>query len=146
MKTSCKFSRVGGSFLVALLVFALGSQTSRAAAKSASLEFELVPQESVAGCLPDAHGEVRLTSHGPNQRMELDVSGLEANSTLAVFVLQFPHGPFDPSWYQGDVETDDRGGGHARFIGIVSDETFNQASDVCSAFPNDDGPTGQCIP
>jgi hypothetical protein len=92
--------------------------------KRPSFSFDLVTSAGAAACLPDARGEVRLTTHGATQQMDVNVSGLPANDTFTVFVLQVPHGPFGMAWYQGDIETDSRGDGHGRFIGIFSDETF----------------------
>ena len=109
----------------ALAAFALaGLAPAALAAKPASFSFDLTTSAGALACLPNAQGEVRLTSHGENQQMDVRVSGLPANTTFTVFVLQVPHSPFGLSWYQGDVETDSNGDGHARFIGIFSDELF----------------------
>ncbi|MBZ5639515.1 MAG: hypothetical protein LAO51_12280 [Acidobacteriia bacterium] len=92
--------------------------------KHASFSFDLVTSAGAAVCLPDAQGEVRITSRGANQVMDVFVTGLPANTTFTVFVLQLPHSPFGLSRYEGDVETNRRGEGHASFVGIFSDETF----------------------
>ena len=42
------------------------------------------------------------------------------------FVIQVPKA-FGVSWYQGDIETDENGSGHQRFIGRFSIETFTVA-------------------
>jgi hypothetical protein len=94
------------------------------ATKRPSLSFDLVTSAGAAACLQNARGEVRLTTHGANQQLDVTVSGLPPNNTFTVFVLQLPHSPFGLAWYQGDIETDGRGEGHGRFIGIFSDETF----------------------
>jgi hypothetical protein len=104
-----------------------------ASAEPASLNFELVRSAGVATCLSQARGNVRLTSHGANQQMEVNVSGLPANNTFTVFILQLPHSPFGMSWYQGDVVTNRQGEGHAKFDGIFSDETFVVAPNVGAA-------------
>ena len=116
--------------LAGLLVVAA---TSQAAAKRAYASFDLVPSAGATTCLPEAHGEVRLTSQGENQRMDVKVSGLPADTAFTVFLLQVPHGPFGLSWYQGDIQTDARGNGHGRFLGIFSDETFIVAPGVAAA-------------
>src|SRR5262249_16819468 len=59
-----------------------------------------------------------------NPRMDVRVSGLPPHTEFDLFVIQVPHGPFGMSWYQGDIETDDEGEGHGRFIGRFSIETF----------------------
>ena len=117
-----RFIRLAPIFALAI-VLSVGS-IARADGRPASFSFDLVPSSGVATCLPNARGEVRLVSRGANQTMDVRVSGLPANDTFTVFVLQVPHGPFGMAWYQGDVVTDDEGNGHARFTGIFSDETF----------------------
>src|SRR5215831_2391004 len=89
--------------------------------------FELTRNTPVIGCLPNARAEARISQHGASQQLDVFVAGLPANDTFTVFVLQLPHAPFGMSWYQGDIETDAFGVGHARFNGIFSDETFMMA-------------------
>ncbi|MBI3447861.1 MAG: hypothetical protein HY049_02910 [Acidobacteria bacterium] len=119
-----KPTRMGTALLVAAATLTLTGSTPFASGKEASLTFDLVAPATVATCMPNARGEVRLTPHGVSQQMDVRVSGLAPNDIFTVFVLQIPHGPFGMAWYQGDVRTDDQGNGHARFIGIFSDETF----------------------
>jgi len=114
----------GLAVLVSLAGLLTVAPAARAVTKPATFSFDLVPSATAAACLPNARGEVRLTSRGPNQQMDVKVSGLAANNTFTVFVLQLPHGPFGLAWYQGDIETDQFGNGHGRFVGIFSDETF----------------------
>jgi hypothetical protein len=95
-----------------------------------TLSFDLVTSAGAAACLSNAHAEVRITPHGSNQQMDIFASGLPANDTFTVFVLQLPHAPFGLAWYQGDIETNERGEGRGRFIGIFSDETFVVAPGV----------------
>src|SRR6266446_3421404 len=118
------FGQRGLALLLSLAGATLAGPAPQAAGKPATFTFPLVVSAGVAGCLPDARGEVRLTSHGPNQVMDVRVSGLPVHNTFTVFVLQIPHGPFGLAWYQGDIETDELGIAHGRFIGIFSDETF----------------------
>jgi hypothetical protein len=92
--------------------------------KRASFSFDLATSTGAAACLPDARGEVRITERGENQEMDVFVAGLPADTTFTVFVLQLPHAPFGLSRYEGDIETNHRGDGHASFIGKFSDETF----------------------
>lgn len=112
------------ALFLSLAGLVLAGPSSQAAGKQAPFSFDLVTATGAAACLPDARGEVRLSSHGLNQVMDVRVTGLPANDIFTVFVLQIPHGPFGLAWYQGDVVTDDQGNGHARFTGIFSDETF----------------------
>jgi hypothetical protein len=133
-RTLRSYGRRGLALLLSLAGATLaGPSPQAAAARPATFTFPLVVSSGVAGCLPDARGEVRLTSRGPNQVMDVRVSGLPVHNTFTVFVLQVPHGPFGLAWYQGDIETDDTGVGHGRFIGIFSDETFIVANGVAPA-------------
>jgi len=52
------------------------------------------------------------------------VQGLPANTDFDFFVIQTPNAPFGVSWYQGDIETNNKGAGEQRFIGRFSIETF----------------------
>lgn len=121
-----KFPGRGRSaLLLALAGLMAAGLTPRAfAEKHASRTFDLVTASGAAACVPNARGEVRLKSHGPNQELEINVSGLPAHNTFTVFVLQVPHSPFGLSWYQGDIETDEDGTGRGTFTGIFSGETF----------------------
>src|SRR5437899_8419783 len=92
--------RRGLALIFALLCLALVGTTPLAVAdedskdskdsKSDSFTFDLVPTANAARCLPDARGEVRLTSRGANQQMQVRVSGLPAHTTFVVFVTQVP--------------------------------------------------------
>src|SRR5262249_27225890 len=106
--------------LLALGSLGLGGFVERTAAAQDRFKFEMVP----SGCLPTAHGDVTITPLGTVERMDVRVSGLPPNTDFDLFVIQVPHGPFGMSWYQGDIETDDEGEGHGRFIGRFSIETF----------------------
>jgi hypothetical protein len=92
--------------------------------KRASFSFDLATATGALACLPNARGEATITSRGANQELEVFVSGLPANTTFTVFSLQLPHAPFGLSRYEGDIETNRFGEGHASFIGIFSDESF----------------------
>ena len=86
-----------------------------------------------ATCLLHARGQVRVTSVGPVEEMDVDVSGLPPNTDFDFFVIQVPKAPFGLAWYQGDIETDDQGKGHQRFIGRFSIETFIVAPGIAPA-------------
>src|SRR5258705_2147514 len=131
-RNALKSSRpLGVAVSLALTGLMLVIAAPPAAAKPPTFSFNLLPSAgAAAACLPNAQGEVRLSTHGENQQMDVRVSGLPARTTFTVFVIQLPHAPFGMSWYQGDVETDQDGNGRARFIGIFSDETFVVAPNV----------------
>lgn len=124
-RTPGSFGRGRSALLLALAGLLTAGLTPQAfAEKRGSPSFDLVVSSGVARCLPNARGEVRLRSHGPNHELEVNVSGLPAHNTFTVFVLQLPHSPFGLSWYQGDIETDEDGTGRGTFTGIFSGETF----------------------
>ena len=56
--------------------------------------------------------------------MTVSISGLPPATDFDFFVIQVPKTPFGMSWYQGDIETDSNGNGHATFVGRFSIETF----------------------
>jgi hypothetical protein len=76
------------------------------------------------GCLPDARGYVWVKSYGFAEKMKVKVEGLPPKTNFDVFVIQVPNAPFGLSWYQGDIETNRFGYGHATFIGRFNEETF----------------------
>src|SRR5262245_60071472 len=91
-----------------------------------NIRFEMVRSAAAqnGGCLADAHANVKVTSLGPVEEMDVRVSGLPRNTDFDFFVLQVPNAPFGLAWYQGDIETDDEGEGHQRFVGRFNIETF----------------------
>ena len=124
---------LSGPAVAAPLVFPLERPQPKPFSRHASLSFDLAKSTGAAACLPDARGEVKITSRGENQEMDVFVSGLPANTTFAVFVLQLPHAPFGLSRYEGDIETNRHGDGHASFVGKFSDETFIVAPGIGGA-------------
>jgi hypothetical protein len=90
----------------------------------------------VSGCLPNATATVKIRPGGPVEVMDVNVSGLPPNTEFDFFVIQKPGAPFGLAWYQGDIETDDDGEGHGRFIGRFNEETFivAQAPPVAAPF------------
>jgi len=91
-----------------------------------TIKFDIVRSGAVAGanCLPNAIGHVTIASVGPVEVMDVSVSGLPANKEFDFFILQLPNAPFGASWYQGDLETDNNGNGHQRYVGRFNIETF----------------------
>ena len=77
-----------------------------------------------SGCLPNAAATVSIKPGGPVEVMDVHVDGLPPNTEFDFFVIQKPGAPFGLAWYQGDIETDDNGEGHGRFIGRFNEETF----------------------
>jgi len=133
-RTSHRLARSPMSLLLAVLAIALlvGSHGTAAAKPKnhdhdrdhdhdhPTISFDMV----ASGCVPGAKGHVRVTSLGPVEEMQVDVEGLPPNTDFDFFVIQVPRAPFGLSWYQGDIETDERGHGEGRFLGRFSIETF----------------------
>jgi hypothetical protein len=80
-----------------------------------------------AACLAGAGANVTIQSVGGVEVMDISVSGLPAQTSFDLFVVQLPNAPFGLGWYQGDIETNRHGQGHQRFIGRFSRETFTTA-------------------
>jgi len=106
----------------------LGGLAGTAAAKprKPNITFDMVRSAAAANanCLSGASGHVKVTSLGPVEEMDVEVTGLPPNTEFDFFVIQIPNAPFGLAWYQGDIETDDEGEGHQRFIGRFNIETF----------------------
>src|SRR6516162_8612982 len=88
------------------------------------ISFDMVVSQCAQACLPNAHGEVTITSDGEAEDMTVVVSGLPPNTGFDFFVIQFPNAPFGLSWYQGDIDTNDAGNGVQHFRGRFNIETF----------------------
>jgi hypothetical protein len=109
-------------------LMALSATTLNAAAQHAGdskvFEFPMVVSAGASACLPKASGRVTIHSVGAVEIMHVAVTGLPPKTDFDFFVIQVPKAPFGMSWYQGDIETDHHGNGHATFIGRFSIETF----------------------
>ena len=103
-----------------------GAQTNSGPAPTASspVTFKMVVSGGAAACLPNATATVKINPTGPVEVMDVTVRNLPPNTDFDLFVIQVPLAPFGVAWYQGDIETDDEGEGHQRFIGRFSIETF----------------------
>jgi len=99
-----------------------GTIAAKPKPKKPKIKFQMVPAQ--ATCLQTAKADVRVTSSGPVEEMDVEVSGLPPNTDFDFFVIQVPKAPFGLAWYQGDIETDGDGEGHQRFIGRFNTETF----------------------
>jgi len=104
-----------------------------AMAASGPVTFKMVVSAGARTCLPNATATVKITPTGPVEIMDVAVSGLPPNTDFDFFVIQIPVSPFGIAWYQGDIETDETGSGHQRFIGRFSIETFSVAVGVAPA-------------
>jgi hypothetical protein len=130
-KVSTKLQTTVAGFLV------LSAMTLTAAAQPAPgvtlFEFPMVVSKGASACLPKAYGRVTIHSTGPVEIMTVLVAGLPPQTDFDFFVIQVPEAPFGMSWYQGDIETDQYGNGHATFIGRFGIETFMVAPGTAPA-------------
>jgi hypothetical protein len=115
--------------IAGLLIGAIGGGRAATAApnpKKAALTFDLVRSAAAetADCLPDAAGTVKISQLGFAEKMQVSVSGLPANTEFDLFVIQVPDASFGLSWYQGDLETNNKGRATKSFIGRFNGETF----------------------
>lgn len=107
---------------------------SQAASAADKIIFPLVrPGVLAATCAPTAQGKVRVTALGNVEVMDVKVEGLPKNTEFDAFIIQVPNFPFGMSWYQGDIQTNHKGKGYARFIGRFNEETFIVAPGVAPA-------------
>src|SRR5262245_58081507 len=111
---------------VVAATMALGVTGMTAAAHERREEFNMVraAKPVASGCLPNAAAHVTIRPGGPVEVMDVSVEGLPPNTEFDFFVIQKPGAPFGLAWYQGDIETDEYGEGHERFIGRFNEETF----------------------
>jgi len=127
---------------VAGLGFSIVAAPGVAASKNA-ITFDMVVSAGASACLGAASATVKITPLDGVEMMDVDVDGLPPNTVFNLFVLQVPKAPFGVAWYQGDIETDRKGRGHQRVVGIFSIETFTVAAGSAPApvvfngpFPN----------
>jgi hypothetical protein len=121
MKSLCP---IGTTALIAALL--TGTVTGSAIANEKKFNFNMARGAKLvaSGCLPNATARVSIRPGGPVELMDVSVQGLPPNTDFDFFVIQKPGAPFGLAWYQGDIETDDYGEGHERFIGRFNEETF----------------------
>ena len=112
--------------LATLVALCLGGSAPALADPKPKIKFDMVRSAAAtnANCAAEATGRVKVTSLGPVEEMDVDVSGLPPNTEFDFFVIQLPNAPFGLAWYQGDIETDDEGEGHQSFRGRFNIETF----------------------
>jgi len=133
-----RFVKMKSIALSALAVAALAS-TSALAGNNDENEVKFAMVRNDAGALqnavPNARGRVKIESVGPVEIVDVKVWGLPPNTDFDFFVIQVPKSPFGLAWYQGDIETNQYGVGHERFVGRFSIETFIVAPGVSDKAP-----------
>ena len=115
---------IGTTALIAALLTGIVAGSATANEKKFNFDMARGAKLVASGCLPNATARVSIKPGGPVEVMDVSVQGLPPNTDFDFFVIQKPGAPFGLAWYQGDIETDDYGEGHERFIGRFNEETF----------------------
>jgi hypothetical protein len=99
------------------------------------ISFQMVRSATAVGanCLRGAEAKVTVESEGPVEVMKVSARHLPPNTDFDLFVIQVPNAPFGISWYQGDLNSNDKGRANGTFIGRFSIETFAVAPGVAQA-------------
>ncbi len=106
------------------LLAAAGFVMALSTAWAQPVTFNMIVSAGAADCLPRAEGTVTVTPAEQVEVMDVSVEHLPPNTEFDFFVIQLPRAPFGVAWYQGDIQTDERGRGSQQFIGRFSIETF----------------------
>jgi hypothetical protein len=85
--------------------------------------------------VPEAKGKVKVTTLGSVEVMDVKIEGLLKNTEFYAFIILVPNFPFGMSWYQGDIQTNHKGNGYARFVGRFNEETFIVAPSTPAVAP-----------
>lgn len=115
---------IGTTALVAALLAGIVAGSATADEKKFNFNMARGAKLVASGCLPNATARVSIKPGGPVDVMDVSIEGLPPNTDFDFFVIQKPGAPFGLAWYQGDIETDEYGEGHERFIGRFNEETF----------------------
>ena len=119
--------KLGAVATAAALATALGfTAATSATAASKTFTFNLVPSSAaISACLPNAAGQVTITTGSLNDTMKVTVTGMPPNTGFDLFVIQTPAAPFGISWYQTDIHAGSGGSGSATVKGVFDTETFS---------------------
>ena len=117
--------KVGAVAVAAGVVTAVGITAASGAAAEQTFSFKLKPSAGITACLPHAAGKVTITTGKLNDTMKVTISGMPANASFDLFVIQLPTKPFGVSWYQTDVDAGSHGNGTATVRGVFDAETFS---------------------
>ena len=124
---------IGSAALATAGFAALGSSSADASGGRFSFDLQRSPGIAAAGCLPDAKAKVVLRHQGEVEVMKVEAQGLPPNTEFDTFIIQVPNLPFGVSWYQGDLETNDRGKASVEYVGRFQQETFAIAPNTAPA-------------
>jgi len=100
-----------------------------------TIQFPLTVSTGASTCLPKAQGMVTVHTFGSFENMEVVIQGLPPNTDFDLFVIEVPNKPFGLAWYNGDILTDDQGGGVINVVGRFSVGTFVMSPGVPTTPP-----------
>jgi hypothetical protein len=98
-----------------------------------AISFDMVVTQAARNCLPNAHAQVQIRASDTTDDLSIAAVGLPPNTDLDLFVIQVPNAPFGLAWYQGNLQTDDKGNAMQHFGGRFSIRTFIVAPGVAAA-------------
>jgi hypothetical protein len=108
--------------------------------KVGAISFTMAVSQIARNCLPSAHAQVQIRASDTADDLSITATGLPPNTAFDFFVIQVPNAPYGLSWYQGNLETDDRGNAMQHFGGRFSIRTFIVAPGIATAPPIFNGP------
>jgi hypothetical protein len=124
-RRSYLFLRTGMTVLFVLALAGLLSKQAGAHENKFKFDLDRSPAlKTSPRCVPDARGKATIEQEGPVEILRVEVEGLPPKTEFDFFVIQVPNAPFGMAWYQGDIDTNENGEGHGKFIGRFSIETF----------------------
>lgn len=119
-----------------LAVLAVAGVAAQPAAADDGFSFDMVRSPALAAlpnCLPNAKAHVTVESVEGVERMTVRAEGLPPKTDFDFFVIQVPKAPFGMAWYQGDLQTNERGKARQDFAGRFNVETFIVAPNTAPA-------------
>ena len=125
-KLATRAAALGVAVVAALGVTTAVTAATSATAASKTFSFGLqASSAAITACLPNAAGQVTITTGSLNDTMKVTVTGMPHNTGFDLFVIQTPAAPFGISWYQTDVHAGSGGSGSATVKGVFDTETFS---------------------
>ena len=125
-KLATRAAALGVAVVAALGVTTAVTAATSATAASKTFSFGLqASSAAITACLPNAAGQVTITTGSLNDTMKVTVTGMPPNTGFDLFVIQTPAAPFGISWYQTDIHAGSGGSGSATVKGVFDTETFS---------------------
>jgi hypothetical protein len=130
-RSAMRLAAIAATVILAVAGFGAG----RAAAQIFdNFSFTMAPTGADEACVKTAKGFVTISPlFGQVENMNVEVTGLPANTDFDLFVIQQPTAPFGLAWYMGDMLTDSKGTAIQDFVGRFSIGTFIVAPGTVAA-------------